>query len=130
MSLSRNSIQSYRREDTEHTYENESYYGLDEFHVFFTYVIDSNTEQYWNDTSGWVSSATSASDIGFASDRSIIADVPTEAYNIPDDIDCFAASVCFIAFFLIEDVYEYMDIAPNKYDPYGGGVEKFQAMTY
>ena len=84
-------------------YQNHSMFGYEglDFHVFFTYVTGPSTEQYWNETTGWVSSAFSASDIGYASDKSIIADVPTEAYTIPDDIDCIAVSTYFIAFFLV-----------------------------
>ena len=114
------------------SYENPNDYGLYEFHVFFLYVTGSYEEdrEYWNNVTGWVSTPDLASDIGFSTDRSIIADAPTEAYLIPDDIDCVATASCLYAFFAIEDVYQYLDIAPNKYDPYGGGVEKFQAMTY
>lgn len=102
-------------------YENHSANGLGYlgFHVFFLNVTSAYTEQYWNVTMGWVSDISLASDIGSASDRSIIADLPMDAYTIPDDIDCIALSNYLIIFFLIEDTYQYTDIAPNKYDPYG-----------
>ncbi len=102
-------------------YENHSVTGqLDEYlgyHVFFTYVIDQYTEQYWNATTGWVSTTALASDIGSASDKSIIADVPTN-YTIPDDIDIIATSVHSELLFYTNEVFEYIDIAPNKYDPF------------
>ncbi|MFX1314956.1 MAG: hypothetical protein ACFE9T_03770 [Promethearchaeota archaeon] len=105
-------------------YENHSVTGQwDEYlgyHVFFTYVIDENTEQYWNATTGWVSTTALASDIGSASGKSITADVPTSAYTIPNNIDIVAISVRSEFLFLIDETFEYIDFAPNKYDPFAG----------
>ena len=89
------------------------------FHVFFTYVLDESTRLYWNETAEWVSNTSLASDIGSASDKSIIADVPKDAYTIPDYIDYIALSVHSVYYpSPIEEFIEYLDFAPNKYDPF------------
>ncbi|MFX1322884.1 MAG: hypothetical protein ACFFAQ_14700 [Promethearchaeota archaeon] len=113
-------------------YENHSVTGqYDEYlgyHVFFTYVIGEYNQLYWNATTGWVSSTALASDIGSASGKSIIADVPTNAYIIPDDIDIIAMSVYSEFLFFTDELFEYIDIAPNKYDPFasdGGGIPSY-----
>ncbi|MFX1409174.1 MAG: hypothetical protein ACFFA6_02390 [Promethearchaeota archaeon] len=105
-------------------YENHTVTGTGDeylgYHVFFTYVIDEYNQLYWNETTGWVSSNTLALDIGSASGKSIIADVPTNAYTIPDDVDIIATSVRSEFLFYTDEIFEYLDIAPNKYDPFAG----------
>lgn len=87
------------------------------FHAFFIYVIDIETIVFWNETAGWVSDESYAEDIGYVSDKSIIADVPLGAYDIPDNVTCIAMTTYAEQLSMVEFLL-YGDIAPNEYDLY------------
>ena len=86
------------------------------YRVFFVLKIeDSPWRLFWNG-SEWVADEDEAMDIGSASDKSIVANVPPGAFVIPDNITYIAASGCNEAIGMYEMI-GYSDIAPNKYDP-------------
>jgi len=94
-------------------YYNWTFYGLG-YRVFLIYETEFDSE-YW-DGSGWASSEDLAVDIGSASDKSIVANVPSGAFIIPDDIT-FLAEGMHMEIISFSEIIGYADIAPNKYDP-------------
>ena len=102
-------------------YDNWTYYELG-YRLFLTYETEFDSE-YWNG-SGWASSEDLAVDVGFASDKSIVANVPSGAFIIPDDITFLAQAMCaeFIVMFI--EMIVYTDIAPNKYDPLASSADQ------
>ena len=97
-------------------YDNWTYYALG-YRVFLTYETEFDTD-YW-DGSGWAATEDLAVEVGSASDKSIVANVSSGAFIIPDNITFLAQAlrIEFIGIFPEEEVILYTDIAPNKYDP-------------
>ena len=95
-------------------YDNWTDYGLG-YKVFLTYETEFDTE-YW-DGSEWVDHENDAMEVGSASDKSITADVSTDALNITDDLTFIAQSMC-VEKIGDDEAMGYIDIAPNKYDPF------------
>ena len=86
------------------------------YRVIFAHVYEylgDEDREFWNETAGWVSNNTLALDIGSASDKSIIANVPPEAYNITNNTTYIAQSI-HIKYSPSEIKY-YIDIAPEEY---------------
>ena len=86
------------------------------YRVIFAHVYEylgDEDREFWNETAGWVSNNTLALDIGSASDKSIIANVPPKAYNITNNTTYIAQSI-HIKYSPSEIKY-YIDIAPEEY---------------
>jgi hypothetical protein len=101
-------------------YQNHSIYGPD-YKLVFVHNIDNETSLYWEGV-GWTDDQGSSANIGSASGKSIIANVPPGAYTIPDNVTYIVASE--------HDEYlggsegiAYLDVAPNEYEPWPDAAE-------
>jgi len=93
-------------------YQNQSEYGPD---YKFVFINEINNETWWVwDGSGWTLSNGLSANIGSASGKSIIANVPSGAYTIPDNITYFAVAE-HDNYLGGGEAIAYLDIAPNDY---------------
>lgn len=85
------------------------------YRVIFAYVYEylgDEDSEFWNG-SGWVMGEDDALPIGTASGKSIIADVPPEAYNITNNTTYIAQSIHIK--YSPNEIKAYIDIAPEEY---------------
>ena len=92
------------------SYQNQSVYGPG-YKLLLFKDTDNETSYLW-DGAGWTLTKILSANIGYASGKSIIANVPSGAYIIPDNVSYFAWAV--------HENYggervTYIDVAPNEY---------------